>query len=79
MSGIVGNLLQLIDELGGILGRCMVISRGTCQTQRKRSQQRARDITFKILGSQEDAANVMLLNQVTDVGSNRRAIKAHHE
>ena len=35
--------------------------------------------TFEIFGSQEDAANVMLLDKRPDVGSHRGAIEAHHE
>lgn len=72
----MGNLLQFKNELCCVLGGC-VVSAGAWHAER--GHIKARDITFEVFGSQQDAANVMLLDKGTNVGSHRRAIEAHHE
>lgn len=37
-----------------------------------------RALTFEVFGGEEDRAEVVLLDEVLDVGSDRGAVEAHH-
>ena len=81
MAGIMGNLLELIAQLGRVLGGWSLLAAGPGKPRRDTCQPCMKHMsrTFQILSGQQDTAEMVLLDKGPDLGGNCGSIEAHHE
>jgi hypothetical protein len=74
MARVVGNLLKLIAQLGGLFGGCTRLAdrefQSPCETLSR---------TFEVLCRQQDRAQMVLLDERLDVRRDGGSVEAHHK
>ena len=74
MTGIVGNFLEFVAQLGRVLGSYRALV--GCQPQ---LTVKPMSLTLEVLSSEQNGAQMVLFDKRLDLRRDSSAIKAHHE